>query len=237
MTTILIDNIVNEKLGLKTVLERKGLTVFTTSDDPFMLLSKYSACCPDILLIEQGVKERRSLLKHINSNYDHAYTLMYSAEDKISDIDLPAEHIDRIISHSSSAEDICKLILQDIATGKTKKRNTVSENAGIRTVLKELCVAPNYIGYKYLIDAVELIISNQNENLCLTKSIYPLIAKKYNVSIGSVERSIRTVVNNSWGKIPEAELIKYFGLYALTSSFKPSNSRFIYAVAEAFMSE
>ncbi len=237
MTTILIDNSVNERLGLKAELESKGLTVFTAKDDPFILLSRYSSCCPDMLFVEQSMKERKSLLKHINENYGHSYTLIYSAPDKISDIDPVSERIDRIVSHTDSTDEICRIILEDIACGKTKKRNTASEASGIRTALRELCVAPNYIGYKYLIDAVELIISNQDENLSLTKSIYPLIAKKHKVSTGSVERSIRTVVNNSWDKIPETELIKYFGIYAITPSFKPSNSRFIYAVAESFITE
>ena len=237
MTTILIVNSINKSLDLKNLLEKNGLTVFTANGDPFNLLSKYSAVCPDMMLVDQEVKERCSLLKHINSNYGHTYTFMYTAADKISDIDPVAEHIDRIITDNYTADDICKIILDDIRSGKAAKRSSAADISSIRSAFKELCITPNYVGYKYLIDSVEIILSKQEENLSLTKLIYPVIAKKYNVSACSVERSIRTAINSSWDKIPDTALIKYFGIYAVTPEFKPSNSRFIYGVAECFMDE
>ena len=50
-------------------------------------------------------------------------------------------------------------------------------------------------GYKYLIDAIMISFSKRG-HLPLYKQVFPVIAKKYNVSAESVERDIRYVLRN-----------------------------------------
>ncbi len=50
-------------------------------------------------------------------------------------------------------------------------------------------------GFKYLVDAIT-IFSSKRGNLPLYKQVFPVIAKKYNVTSQSVERDIRYVLRN-----------------------------------------
>jgi len=64
-------------------------------------------------------------------------------------------------------------------------------------------------GYKYLKDAI--IFCLENEDVRITKVLYPMLAKKYGVSICSVERAIRYSIKRAFDKAcPEfIELARY----------------------------
>ena len=232
MTKILIGKALCERLDLKEALKKGGHTVYVCEDEPFSVLSRFTECRPGIIIIDADLACRKGLLRHINKVFGHTYTVTVARADMISDIDIPDECIDRILTESCSREDVIRAINEDLASGRVMSVRTSNETESVYEVLKNLCVTPNYTGYRYLIDTVDLILAEDTDNVSLTKYIYPVIGKKYSVSENSVERSIRTVIKNTWEHAPDCEIIKYFGMYALTPGFKPSNSRYVFALAD-----
>ncbi|MBE5792676.1 MAG: response regulator [Clostridiales bacterium] len=74
----------------------------------------------------------------------------------------------------------------------TKCDHSVSE------LLRMLGISPEMKGYAYLSEAASLCASLSDKNRKLTECVYPAIAKKFSTSAQSVERAIRTCIQNAW---------------------------------------
>ena len=99
----------------------------------------------------------------------------------------------------------------------------------IVSALHSIGIPINMRGYHYLRDAITISIGNDAVIGCITKMIYPEIAKKHRASSPSVERAIRNAIWAAWerGAGPIfAQRYNYHG------NNKPSNSEFIACIAE-----
>ncbi|MCC8163115.1 MAG: sporulation initiation factor Spo0A C-terminal domain-containing protein [Lachnospiraceae bacterium] len=72
-----------------------------------------------------------------------------------------------------------------------------------RELLLDLGITPNYTGYFYLTDALEMISEEPQRLLQVTKRVYPEIAGRYNTSAPAVERCMRTAAEIAWKTNPE----------------------------------
>ncbi|MBP5730538.1 MAG: sporulation initiation factor Spo0A C-terminal domain-containing protein [Clostridia bacterium] len=94
----------------------------------------------------------------------------------------------------------------------------------VRTILNWLDISSSYTGYRYLVDAVMMVLRSKEPRV-LTKEIYPAIGIRYKKSPDSVERAIRFLIpaafnNENWGRLfPELKS-------------PPTNSKFICALAD-----
>ncbi|MEG0591109.1 MAG: sporulation initiation factor Spo0A C-terminal domain-containing protein [Lachnospiraceae bacterium] len=68
----------------------------------------------------------------------------------------------------------------------------------IQLLIHCLGISATYRGYHYLSYALELVFRDEDILLCIGKSLYPPIAKKYNATPSSVERNLRTVITLCW---------------------------------------
>ena len=82
---------------------------------------------------------------------------------------------------------------------------------------------PNkYDGYRYVIDGVCIALENGNAAICLRKSIYEELAKKYNTCTRNIERSIRHFICKWWAEDKCAQMFQR----------KPTNSELICHLVE-----
>lgn len=108
----------------------------------------------------------------------------------------------------------------------------------IHESLQTLGIFPNLYGYKYIVYAIELIISDYNYLYSLTKCLYVDVATKFNTSPGAVESSIRHAINLAW----KSNNQKFLHIIFKTSSQKPlSNSKFlslfVYYIIKTYIEE
>ena len=89
-------------------------------------------------------------------------------------------------------------------------------------LLHSLGIMPSYRGYRQIILALELLLSNE-DLLCDTMDLYSKIAQLSNVTPGSVERNIRTLSERAWSINPE--LLRKIAGYPLDA--KPTNAEFL----------
>ena len=68
----------------------------------------------------------------------------------------------------------------------------------LHDLLYRLGITPNYAGYYQTIYAIKLCQEQQDRLLLISKWLYPDVAKRYETSVGAVERNIRTVSNVAW---------------------------------------
>ena len=90
-------------------------------------------------------------------------------------------------------------------------------------IIRKLGITSKYKGYYFLVEAVNMVMEQKDDQIRVTKDIYPELARKFKATPSNIEHDIRTVVNVCW-KMNKSGLDEIAG-YPL--KFKPTNSEFI----------
>lgn len=70
-------------------------------------------------------------------------------------------------------------------------------------VLFRLGITPNYVGYKYLLSALEMALEDEDRLSCVSKEIWGPLEEEYHYKKKGIESGIRTLSNRAWLKNPE----------------------------------
>lgn len=68
----------------------------------------------------------------------------------------------------------------------------------ISKLLIRIGINPAYKGYSYLVHIIHLAVSDKDQPFLVIKILYAKTAKNFNVSPGSIQRSIRTLLEAYW---------------------------------------
>ncbi len=98
-------------------------------------------------------------------------------------------------------------------------------------------IPPHIKGYQFLRDAVKLAVNNPDIINCITKKLYPAVAKDFDTTASKVERAIRHAIEVAWnrGKIENINAI--FGIKIYSKGDKPTNGELIALVADKLIIE
>lgn len=109
---------------------------------------------------------------------------------------------------------------------KSKKLNQM-----ISLQLNELGVSPNLVGYKYLIDAIQLTIKKPSHNLAAS------IGVKYKKSDASVERAMQNAINKAWRTSDLENLSKLYSAKISSNKGTPTVMEFVFYYANKIENE
>lgn len=98
------------------------------------------------------------------------------------------------------------------------------------SILLRLCISPKRKGFEYLQDCVELYL--QDPCLCVTKHLYPQVAKKHRTNALAVERAIRQAIHAAWEERNDRIWREYFLVDRSGTVPRPTNAEFIAQLAE-----
>lgn len=90
--------------------------------------------------------------------------------------------------------------------------------------LRKLGLADSYCGERFLYQALEIMREEPTRLCCISKQIYPEIAKRYNTNVVCVERNLRTFVSKLW-ETGHYEYLEELAGRKLKK--KPSNGEFL----------
>jgi two-component system response regulator (stage 0 sporulation protein A) len=96
-------------------------------------------------------------------------------------------------------------------------------------LLRQLGANGSYVGFRYTIFGILQAIKNPELIVYVCKGLYLEIAIHFNVSISSVERDIRTIVNAIW-KYGDRDLLNC--IFGRELNDKPKNALFVDAMAQ-----
>lgn len=68
----------------------------------------------------------------------------------------------------------------------------------IQDVLRVLGIGKRFIGYAIIAQAVPLAVEDETRLYCVSKRLYPLVAEQVPCSMSTMERNIRTVIEEAW---------------------------------------
>ena len=104
--------------------------------------------------------------------------------------------------------------------GKKGVNKNMKEVYGI---IRKLGLTSKYKGYYYLAEAVNMVMEQKEEQMRITKDIYPGLSKKFKSTPSNIEHDLLTVINVCW-KTNKNGMDEIAG-YPL--KYKPTNSEFI----------
>lgn len=84
-----------------------------------------------------------------------------------------------------------------------------------------------YVGTKYLLEAIYIIIVEDKNKYDLQIDIYPVIAKKYHINTETVKSNIRNATDKMCEECKHKDLSEYMGY-----DLKPTSKRIIKSVIE-----
>lgn len=110
-------------------------------------------------------------------------------------------------------------------TGSPTPENVVA------SMLLALNVPSHRNGFRYL--RMGILMCAQDPTLQVTKRVYPEIAKEFGTSKQAVEKAIRAVIDVAWQNRNESLWRQYFPAAADGRIPKPTNTQFLFRLAEA----
>ena len=92
-------------------------------------------------------------------------------------------------------------------------------------------ISANLQGYRYLRDAVKLVVVKNDYIGYMTKLVYPLVAHRNGTTASKVERAMRHALDLSFIKKKIMYLNDIFGMQIISQGERPTNSEFIAMLA------
>ncbi len=102
----------------------------------------------------------------------------------------------------------------------------------ISETLQRVGIPVKVKGYRYIREAIHLVVENPTMINYVTTILYPTIAKKFETTPSTVERAMRYAIKLAWDRGSLEVLTSYFG-YAVKTENKPTNSEFVMRIADA----
>lgn len=101
----------------------------------------------------------------------------------------------------------------------------------ISDILHNIGIPVKVKGYRYLREAILIVVENPASINYVTTILYPAIAEKYNSDPASVERAMRYAIKQAWDRGNVFAFKSYFSL-AVKNPKKPTNSEFVCRIAD-----
>ena len=98
--------------------------------------------------------------------------------------------------------------------------------------ITEIGVPAHYKGYRYLKDAIAMVVDDVHLLDQVTKVLYPTIAKRNHTSPEKVERAMRHAIETAWSRGDVDVLHRTFGYSVDANRGRPTNSSFIAKLAD-----
>lgn len=102
----------------------------------------------------------------------------------------------------------------------------------VTNIIQEIGIPPHIKGYRYLREAILLVVNRVELLGSITKELYPSIARTHCTTPSRVERAIRHAIEVAWNRGNQEVLQGLFGHTLNRDRGKPTNSEFIAMVAD-----
>ena len=113
-----------------------------------------------------------------------------------------------------------------------KSEKTFSVEKDVTSIMHEIGVPAHIKGHQYLRAAILMAVENHEILGGVTKTLYPMVAERYNTTPSRVERAIRHAIEVAWGRGRLDTLQNVFGYTVNVGKGKPTNSEFIAMIAD-----
>lgn len=141
--------------------------------------------------------------------------------------------LNRIRSIRNGLGKNCSVIknVRQTAVEQSADRENNLEN-DITCIIHEIGIPAHIKGYQYLREAIKMSVNDMDMLNCITKVLYPEIAKTFLTTASRVERAIRHAIEVAWSRGNVEVIDELFGYTVNNGKGKPTNSEFIALIAD-----
>ena len=170
---------------------------------------------------KHDIKTKFIILSHfINKTIEKEIISSGAVFIMVKPFEIP-ELADRIVQMSKFSE-------QNLNTSEVKENTEIK----VTKILHQIGIPAHIKGYHYLRNSIVESVNNPEIVDCITKSLYPMVAKRYKTTSSRVERAIRHAIEIAWDRVNFDVLNNYFGYTVHSLKGKPTNSEFIAMISD-----
>lgn len=217
-------------------LKDKGFFAITRQKDGNEILDAIKNESPDVVVIDAVMPnlDAIELIKKANELENKKPTFIV-----VSSYDNP--FVEREVMENGASYFMLKpfdvpILAERILSLTAKSEIAISSGEDVEVVITDIIhqigVPAHIKGYHYLRYAILLCIEDDDMINCVTKVLYPTVAKKYKTTPSRVERAIRHAIEVAWDRGDIDTLTSIFGYTVQTCKGKPTNSEFIALIAD-----
>ena len=249
---IVDDNAEFVKLITMYINAQSGMEVVGSLNDGTNVIPKIKEWRPDILLLDIIMPEKDGLvvLEELSETVveKKPFTVVMSAigQEKITrkaialgavyyvikpfDLETLTSRLKEMVSNEPAA--FYENRGTKYVTAHTPMQKGEPVEVRVTNIIHDLGVPAHIKGYQYLREAIIISVENEEIINAITKTMYPLLAKKYKTTPSRVERAIRHAIEVAWNRGEIAMHDKIFGYTVNSNKGKPTNSEFIAMIAD-----
>lgn len=178
------------------------------------------------------------IIKTIKNNVDYSPMVFVTANYDSAKVEFEVMDAgaDYYMLRPFDSETLVSKVLSVYNDKLAGKRNTLADESDIECVVTEIIhqigIPAHIKGYHYLRTAIILSVDDPEMINCITKLLYPTVARMYDTTPSRVERAIRHAIEIAWDRGDVDTLNGYFGYTIHTSRGKPTNSEFVALIAD-----
>ena len=105
-------------------------------------------------------------------------------------------------------------------------------NEAMKTMLKDLGIRPNLKGYRYAIDAVLYVLTQDDGMAVSATHVYQAVADRRGTTVSRVERGIRHAITRMYDTCEPDAIAHVFGARTSIREGKLTNKEFLWTLAE-----
>lgn len=228
------DNTAENGISLASKLREMGVYAYTRKNDGKAILNSIVRDIPDVAVISLSVADPDiiSIIKQSESvlTQPPAFIVTSDVNNSFIERQVIQNGASYYLTRPFEAETLCSVI-------KSVARKTVSPNCTdieiiVTDLICKLGVPAHIKGYQYLRTAILNAINDISLMNCVTKQLYPSVARQYNTTSSRVERAIRHAIEIAWERGNVETLNSFFGYSIKCCHGRPTNSEFIALVTD-----
>lgn len=241
-------NILNEYFESQTDIKVVGI-----ARDGLEAVKCVAAYEPDVLVLDiimpnlDGIGVMETINSMTNINIPKIIILSAVGQDNITQraINLGAEYyVVKPFDLEVLGNRIRQLISSDSTIDETRisssrkygNQNSLSVSNNleveITNIMHQIGIPAHIKGYKFLREAIQMVVNDVDLLSAITKELYPSIAIKYNTTASRVERAIRHGIEVASSRGHVDDIFNIFGYTINSGKGKPTNSEFIAMISD-----
>ena len=187
----------------------------------------------DLIIIESSINNKLYLLNQYNNKTKYNRTII------VDDLKLECYkyldfHLFNIFPTNYNKD------LLDISLDIIKKIDisiNIPLHQKIVHILNKTNLPNNNMGYKYIKQAIYESFNNPNLLINFNKRLYPLLSKKYQKSIYSIEKAMRSTITKAMNSTNDEYNNKLFSKYITYDKTTPTTQEFILTIVDNLLNE
>ncbi len=228
------DNTAENGIRLASQLREMGVYAYTRKNNGNVIFNSIIKDVPDVAVINLSTPELDviSVMKNSRNALTKApaFIIVSDIRNNFIERQVIENGASYYIAKPFEAETLCSVI-------KSVARKTVAPDCTdieiiVTDIICKLGVPAHIKGYQYLRTAILNAVNDRSLMNCVTKQLYPSVARQYSTTSSRVERAIRHAIEIAWERGNTETINSFFGYSIKSYHGRPTNSEFIALVTD-----